>query len=255
MTVVAMLVVASTASTASAPSFVFCSDVTYPPEEFFPEGSSKPAGSDIDIGTAVARRLGRKAEFANTGFDGIVAALLGKKCDAVISGMNVTPEREKQVSFVRYLAVGQSIMVKSGNPHGFRALADLGGHAVSVEVGTTNKANLDRESAKLKAAGKKSIDVVPFPKDTDAANALKTGKVDAYFGDSPVVAYYIGRDPKSFGFGGAPIDPIPVGIALRKHDTALRRLVQRAVDGMYADGTMGKILAKWKMSAFALEVK
>jgi polar amino acid transport system substrate-binding protein len=254
LSVVALLaVVVTTASGASKASFVFCSDVTYPPEEFFPEGSSKPAGSDIDIGAEVARRLGRKVEFANTGFDGIIAALLGKKCDAVISGMNVTPEREKQVAFVRYLAVGQSIMVRAGNPRGFATLSDLSGHAVSVEVGTTNKANLDRESRQLKAAGKKSIDVVAFPKDTDAANALKTGKVDAYFGDSPVVAYYIARDPKSFGFAGAPIDPIAVGIALRKQDTTLRRNVQRAVDGMYADGTMKRILAKWKMSAFALK--
>ena len=36
-----------------------------------------------------------------------------------------------------------------------------------------------------------------FPKDTDAAAALKTGRVDAYFGDSPVVAYYVTKD-KSF---------------------------------------------------------
>ena len=91
-----------------------------------------------------------------------------------------------------------------------------------------------------------------FPKDTDAAAALKTGRVDAYFGDSPVVAYYIGKD-KSFAFAGAPVNPIPVGIALRKSDTALKAGVRRAILRMYADGTMRRILAKWKMSATALK--
>jgi len=89
-------------------------------------------------------------------------------------------------------------------------------------------------------------------KDTDAAAALKTGKVDAYFGDAPVVAYYIARDPKSFAFGVNPVAPIPVGIALRKGDPLIPK-VRKAVAAMYADGTMQKILAKWKMSGTALK--
>jgi polar amino acid transport system substrate-binding protein len=234
---------------ASAGSLTFCSDITYPPEEFYQ--GTKPAGSDIDIGNEVAKRMGMTAKFANTGFDGIIAALEAKKCDAVISGMNDTPARRKQVNFVDYLSVGQSLMVRKGNPEKIRKLSDLSGKAVSVEVGTTNKDFLDAESKKLKAAGKKSIDVVTFPKDTDAANALKTNKVDAYFGDSPVVAYYIGRD-KSFAFAGAPVNPIPVGIAVRKGD-ALEGKIRGAVSTLYKNGTIKKILAKWKMSDFALQ--
>jgi len=37
-----------------------------------------------DIGTYIAQKMGVKARFDNTGFDGIIAALLAKKCDAVI---------------------------------------------------------------------------------------------------------------------------------------------------------------------------
>jgi polar amino acid transport system substrate-binding protein len=231
----------------NAGMLVFCSDISYPPEEFY-EGA-KPVGSDIDIGTEIARRMGVDAEFDNTGFDGIIPALLGKKCDAIISGMNDTPERQKQVAFVDYIEVGQSFMVKAGNPEGIKGIADLAGKSASVEVGTTNKDFLDEQSKKLP----KPIDVVTFPKDTDAANALKTGKVDAYFGDAPVVAYYIEKDPSSFTFGGSPINPIPVGIAIRKGDTELQTAVKSAVDAMYADGKMGKILARWKLSSSAMK--
>jgi polar amino acid transport system substrate-binding protein len=235
--------VAAAASTAS--KLVFCSDITYPPEEFYQ--GSKPVGSDIEIGTAIAKKLGRTAQFDNTGFDGIIAALEAKKCDLVISGMNDTAARRKQVDFVDYIRVGQSIMVKAGNPKHITTLPSLSGRSVAVEVGTTNKDFLDAASKKLK----KPIKVVPFPKDTDAANALKTGRVDAYFGDSPVVAYYIQKD-KSFAFAGAPINPIAVGIAVRKGDP-LKAQVQKIVTKMYADGSMKKILAKWKMSATALK--
>ncbi|HEU5278413.1 MAG TPA: ABC transporter substrate-binding protein [Gaiellaceae bacterium] len=239
------------AAISSAGKLAFCSDITYPPEEFY-EGS-KPVGSDIDIGTEIAKRMGVKAEFDNTGFDGIIPALLGKKCDAIISGMNDTPERRKQVFFVDYIKVGQSFMVKKGNPENITGIPSLAGKSASVEVGTTNKDFLDAESKKLQAQGKKRIDVVTFPKDTDAANALKTGKVDAYFGDAPVVAYYIEKDPASFAFGGKPVNPIPVGIAIRKGDTELQQAVQQAVDAMYADGTMKKILDKWQLGDTALK--
>jgi polar amino acid transport system substrate-binding protein len=235
------------ASIKSAGKLVFCSDITYPPEESYKAGTTTPEGSDIDIGNYIAKKMGVTATFDNTGFDGIIAALLAKKCDAIISGMNDTPERKKQVAFVDYLKVGQSFMVKSGNPENITGLASLAGKRASVETGTTNKDFLDAQSKTLQSQGKKAIKVVPFPKDTDAANALKTGKVDAYFGDAPVVAYYIEKDPKSFAIGGTPVNPISIGIAIRKGDTDLQAAVTQAIKDIYADGTMDKILVKWKL--------
>jgi polar amino acid transport system substrate-binding protein len=232
----------------SAGTLAFCSDITYPPEESYKAGTTTPEGSDIDIGSDIARRMGVKARFDNTGFDGIIAALLAKKCDAIISGMNDTPERRKQVAFVDYLKVGQSFMVRAGNPAHITGIESLAGKSASVETGTTNKDYLDAQSKKLQNQGKKAIKVVTFPKDTDAANALKTDKVDAYFGDAPVVAYYIEKDPKSFSIGGTPVNPIPIGIAIRKGDTELQSAVRKAVAAMYADGTMNTILVKWLLS-------
>ena len=248
-TAVAQSAVSSSARI-GATELVYCTDATYPPEEYYQ--GSKIVGSDIDIGTEIAKRLGMKASFKNTGFDAIIAALLGKKCDAVISGMNDTPDRRKQVAFVDYIRVGQAVMVKAGNPLHIKTMFDLSGRRVSVEVGTTNKDFLDAQNKLLKKKGKAAIEIVTFPKDTDAAIALKTGKTDAYFGDSPVVAYYIKKDPKSFGFGVNPVAPIPVGIAIRKGDPLIPK-VRKAVAAMYADGTMLKILKKWQMSGTALK--
>jgi polar amino acid transport system substrate-binding protein len=230
----------------SAGKIVFCTDATYPPEESIPTGSTNPIGSDIDIGSAVAAQMGVKASFKNTTFDSIIAALKAKKCDAVISGMNDTSDRRKQVDFVDYLKVGQSIMVKAGNPEHLTSLATLSGKSVSVESGTTNRDFLAAQSAKLVKAGKKAITIKTFPKDTDAASALKAGRVDAYFGDSPVAVFYVSKD-KAFQVGGSPISPIPIGIAIRKGDP-LKAATQNAMNAIYASGTMEKIVAKWGMT-------
>jgi polar amino acid transport system substrate-binding protein len=228
---------------AKAGKIVYCTDATYPPEESY--RGTKIVGSDIDIASEVAKLMGVKAEFKNTTFDGIIAALLAKKCDSVISGMNDTPKRRKAVDFVDYLKVGQSLLVKKGNPKHITSLTSLSGRTVAVESGTTNRDFLAAESAKLQKAGKKPISIKTFPKDTDAAAALKAGRVDAYFGDAPVAALYATQD-RSLVVAGSPIDPIPIGIAIRKGDP-LKAATQKAINMLYANGTIKKIVAKWGM--------
>lgn len=250
--IAALGVVAAVAAAAVTPppaikasgKIVFCTDATYPPEESL--NGTTFVGSDIDIANGVAAQMGVKASFKNTTFDSIIAALKTKKCDAIISGMNDTAQRRTQVNFTDYLKVGQSIMVKKGNPLHIAKLADLAGKSVSVESGTTDRDFLAAESTKLTKAGKKAIDIKTFPKDTDAAAALKAGRVDAYFGDSPVAVYYVDRD-KSFAIGGAPISPIAIGIATRKGDP-LGAATQKAINALYANGQMKKIVAKWGMT-------
>lgn len=234
----------------TAGQLVWCVDVSYPPEEFYAEDGTTAQGSDVDIANEIGARFGVKTQIDNTGFDGIIPALLAKKCDLIISGMNDTEERAKQVDFVDYLKVGQGLLVPAGNPKSIHTLDDLSGKAVAVQLGTTNKDALDAKNTELKAAGKAGIDIQTFEKDTDAFQQLALGRVDAFSTDSPVVAFYNSKPENKgkFEIGGTPIDPAPIGIAVRKEDTALKTAVQAAIDAMYADGTMESITDKWGMT-------
>jgi polar amino acid transport system substrate-binding protein len=236
----------------AAGKIVFCSDVTYPPEEYFK--GSKAIGSDIDIAAGVARSMGVTSQIKNTTFDSIIPALLVKKCDAIISGMNDTAARRKQVDFVDYLKVGQAISVKKGNPEHFTTFASLSGKRVSVESGTTNRDFLAAASKKLVKQGKKPITIVTFPKDTDAFAALVAGKVDAYYADAPPAAYYAKQNPTVVQVCCHPINPFPIGIAIRKGDP-LRAATRKAIALLYANGSMQKIVAKWGMSSAVVLLK
>jgi polar amino acid transport system substrate-binding protein len=236
----------------SAGKIVFCSDVTYPPEEYFK--GSKAIGSDIDIASGVAKLMGVTAQIKNTTFDSIIPALLAKKCDAVISGMNDTAARRKQVDFIDYLSVGQAITVKKGNPEHFSTFASLSGKRVSVESGTTNRQFLAAASKKLVKQGKKPITIVTFPKDTDAFAALVAGKVDAYYADAPPASYYAKQNPSVVQVCCHPINPFPIGIAIRKGDP-LRPATQKAIAALYASGTIKKIVDKWGMSSAVVLLK
>src|SRR2546422_737220 len=75
-------------------SFKYCSDPTFPPMESTTT-SGQPVGFDIDLAAAIAKLWKVKAKFVQTAFPGLLPALDSHKCNAVISGIFVTPDRPK----------------------------------------------------------------------------------------------------------------------------------------------------------------
>jgi len=234
----------------TAGKVVFCSDISYAPEEFYAADGTTAQGSDIDFANAIGKAWGVTVQVDNTPFDSIIPSLAAKKCDLIISGMNDTPKRAEQVDFVDYLKVGQGLLVPAGNPKGIKTLEDLAGKSVAVQLGTTNLDALTAASDALKAAGKQPIDIQTYEKDTVAFQQLGLGRVDAYSTDSPVVAYYnsLPDNAGKFEVGGTPIDPVAIGIAMRKDDAGMKAAVQAAIDAMYADGSIKSIVDHWGMT-------
>ena len=118
----------------------------------------------------------------------------------------------------------------------------------SVKEGrATNRDFLVATSKKLVSQGKKPITIVTFPKDTDAFAALVAGRVDAYYADAPPAAYYAKQNP-TVQVCCHPINPFPIGIAIRKGDP-LGPATKKAVAALYANGEIKKIVAKWGMAS------
>jgi polar amino acid transport system substrate-binding protein len=241
----------TTGAASSVPNpIVYCVDTTYPPMESIVNGSA--AGADIDIANAIAKQLGSTAKIQTTGFDVIIPALLHKKCNAIISSMTITPERSKSVHFTPYIDVGAFLMVKRGNPSNITTLATLSGKSAAVESSTTELAALQAENKVLQKKGKSPISIKIYPADTAAAQAILSGHVDAYFADAPPVLYYIRKTNGEFQTAGNQIETAPEGIATRKSDP-LGAQINNAVQALYLNHKMNKILAKWQAAQFALK--
>ncbi len=240
--------VATPPAVKAAGKITYCSDMTGPPLEFLDE-NTKPVGSDIDIGNDIAKRFGVKAEWKNIPFKGLVPALLAKECDAVISQLFDKPERRKVIDLVDYMNSSEALLVRAGNPHKIKGLEDLSGRKVAVENGTTIQDLLGEQSKKFTDAGKKPIEIVVFPKDTDALQQLQIGQADAYGTTLETGAYYMQKSPKTFEVAGPPFHQILVAIGTRKEDSALTAALEKAIAAMKADGTYLKILTKWGLEA------
>jgi len=229
---------------ASAGTIVYCSDMTGPPLEFLDQ-NTKPVGSDIDIGNEIAKRFGVKSEWKNIPFKGLVPALLAQQCDAVISQLFDKPERREVIDLVDYMNSSEALLVRAGNPLKIHSLDDLAGHKVAVENGTTIQELIEAQNKEFQAAGKKPADVVVYPKDTDALQALQIGQADVYGTTLETGAYYMGKSPNTFEVAGPPFHQILTAIGLRKNDEGMKDAVQMAVDEMKKDGTLLAILKKW----------
>ncbi len=247
---------------------LICSDLPYPPMEFF-DANGNPTGSDIEMGTEIANRLGLQVQIVNSVFDTIIAAVTSGKCDIIISDQNITADRQKQVSMIPYFQAGQSMLAPKGNPMNINAPTDLCGQSVAAESGTTEVDYLQGTGsykgsglpADCTKAGKKAPTVVVTQKDTDALQQLQANKVAVYFADTPVAAYYVVQHPDQFQLVGQVIEPAMVGISVPCGQadctnaplTPLGQAVQTALKSMMADGTYAKILDKWNLSSGAIK--
>jgi polar amino acid transport system substrate-binding protein len=240
--------VTASPSIARSGALVYCSDMTYPPEESIRQG--KPVGLDIDIASEVARQLGVQAHFKQVGFDGLIAALRAERCDAVVSGMTDNAERRHRVDFADYMRLGYSLVVAKGNPHHVAGLASLSGLRVAVQSGTSEKDALDVENKLFAKRGRDAIAIEVFEKDSDAAAALLTGHADVYFSDDLGVQRYLHAWAARVALAASGIQSAPIAIATRKGDR-LGVAVRRVIAQLYANGKMKAILAKWGLASFA----
>ena len=231
---------------------LICSDIPYAPQEFF-DDQGNPTGSDIEIGQEIGRRLGLQVEIVNSYFLSIIPALLGGKCDIIISAQNITADRKKQVDMITYFQAGQSFLVAKGNPQNIKTQQDLCGKAVAAETGTTEVDYLNGTgdylgqglSAQCTKAGHAKISVKTFDKDPDALLALRGGQVDAYFSDTPVASYAVALNPDAFELSGLTLGVAKEGISMAKDHPELKAAVQKALSQMVNDGTYLKILQKY----------
>src|SRR6478735_7050155 len=71
---------------------------TYAPFTYHDE-SGKLVGFDVEIGEAVAAKLGVKAEFVEGKWDGLIAGLDAKRYDTVINQVGITEARKQKYDF------------------------------------------------------------------------------------------------------------------------------------------------------------
>jgi polar amino acid transport system substrate-binding protein len=244
-----------------AGTLTVCSDTSYPPQEYL-DDNNKAIGSDIDLITAIAAKLGLKVEVKTTNFDTIIPALTGGTCDVIVSAQTITDERKVQVDMIPYFAAGQSFVVVKGNPQNIKSEDDLCGKTIAAQSGTIEADHVtgggsgyDKTtglSPKCVAAGKSPITLKTYTKDTDSLQALQSGIVAAHFTDEPVAGYEVVKGNGAFELAPFSLEKGSEGISVAKNHAGLRDAIKATLVAMINDGSYLEVLKKWGVESGAV---
>lgn len=225
----------------AAGKIVLGTSADYPPYEFHKvvDGKDTIVGWEMDMAQAVAQELGVKLEIKESAFDNLIADLMAKKVDIVISAMTINDDRKKSVDFSQpYWKAGQVVMTLKEKAATYKTDADFSGKTIAVQLGTTGE-----EEAK-KIAGAK---VKPMERFDAAVLDLLSGKADLVICD-----YTVG---KNYEKNNAKLQVIKElnseenGVVIRKGNKELVDAVNAALAKIKADGRLDQFVKKYEAEA------
>lgn len=232
-------------------TLTIAADASYAPNEF-KDANGNVIGMDPDLAEALGTTMGLDVKVVNAGFDSIIPGLAAGRYDLGMSSFTDTKDREKTVDFVTYFSAGTSFFVQADGGPTINGLADLCGHKVAVESGTTQQADAKKQSKKCTAAGKPKVNVLVFGDQSEANLALASGRADASMADSPVAAYQVKQSHGKFRLSGQPYGTAPYGIAIPKNN-GMAPVILSALKDLMQNGVYEQILKKWGIEAGAID--
>ena len=214
-------------------------DGTFAPHAM-PKMGGGVEGFNIDLMMEVGRQLGRKVEIMAAEFSGLIPAMNAKSIDFVGAPTTATPERAANLLVSEgYLNTYYQFLVPAGKPD-LKTLADLKGKTISSNKGSAYDKWLNDNAAQY------GFKTEAYPTNSDAVQAVLSGRADATLGGNTVSAYASLRNPGKLQLTSLVIDQGLVWSAVfRKDDTAMRNAVDMALECLKKDGTIAKLSEKW----------
>jgi polar amino acid transport system substrate-binding protein len=211
-----------------------------PPMSYIDE-QGKWVGFDVDLGNAIAARMGVKVDRVVVNNKTRIAFLANRQIDMALSNISRTRSREEQVDFADppYLFTAKIFYAKKG---AFKSIGELGGKRIGVNQGSNAFTAAPQELAKY---SKQAPVLVSFQKNAESFLALKQGKIDAFTQDSPIIAAVAGSEGVNFEAVGSGYSPGLYAIGVPQDDSRWRHAVSMALQDLIRDGTYEKLYQHW----------
>ncbi|UVC10311.1 amino acid ABC transporter substrate-binding protein [Rhizobium sp. TH2] len=208
---------------------------TYAPFTFHdPDG--KLVGFDVEIGEAVAEKLGVKAEFLEGKWDGLIAGLDATRYDVVVNQVGITDQRKQKYDFSEPYIASKAVLIVRADDDGIKGFADL--------KGKKSAQSLTSSFGKLaEASGAELVGTDGFDQ---AIQLVLTGRADATINDSLSFLDFKKHKPDApVKIAAEQADADYSGIIFRKGDADLKAAIDKALVDIKADGTYQKIADKY----------
>ena len=198
-------------------------------------------GFDVDLAQALAGAMNVKLEIVEFPFGDLLAALLDGKADMVISGMTITPQRTRQVSFVGpYTLSGKSMLTTARIKEVVKDTAEFNNPEIRV-VALKNSTSESFVQRNLPEAFLHTI-----PNYNEGIQMLLTGRIDAMVADIPILKLSMLRYPDAgLSIIEPPLSIEPIGIAIPLNDGQFENLMRNYLTTFEKTGLTARLQQKW----------
>lgn len=203
----------------------------FPPFENLEGG--QVVGIEVEILEKICNELGIEFVLEQINFDAVLTGVQSGKYDCGMSGISVTPKREKNTLFtIPYCLAAQCIVVRADST--IATKADLAGKKISVQTGTTAAEFCSGEGYALSQ----------FEANQDAKLALTQGKVDAWVVDDLTAAELCkGDDSVKILPESMTTEPYAFAFAFGSEDLVAE--IDKILEKLIADGTIAALFEKY----------
>jgi PAS domain S-box-containing protein len=231
----ALRVAAQASLTPTRRPLIFLADEDYPPLSYVEDGAV--TGIDVEIARSLSRRLDRDVRIEATDWRTAQERVLRGDGDGLLT-MSITQERRAQYDFSDPIINHEfGFFVRTGDPK-VNSFVDLSGRKVGVTSGGIPRRLL---------AASSNANLVLVPNYGAGFAKLAAGELDAVAADVWVGAYTIEqRGLGNIVRSGPVFATLQGSIAVAKGNEALVTDINRALDALRADGTIDRVLAKWR---------
>ncbi|MGI4860416.1 MAG: ABC transporter substrate-binding protein [Janthinobacterium lividum] len=214
-----------------------------PPSAFLDVQTKTMQGVMPDVMNEIAKREGLDIAFDTMPFSALVQSVVSGKIDIIVAAMKPTPRREEVVAFAApVFSFGETVVLPDSDRTKYRHASDMKGKVLGLPAGTTYT------EAISKLGGFKEIKY--YESSGDGVMDLSHGRIDAFFGDAPILNWMAEHGQLHGMHVDADYVPIQVGgvaIAVRKGNQPLLDKINAGIASMKADGTLQKTLLKWHL--------
>jgi len=212
-------------------------EVGYPPMEYYGSDGKTPMGFDVDMGKAIAEKLGLTAQFVDVAWDGIFAGVDTKRYDAIMSSVTITDERLAKHNFSKpYIVNTLAMVLLKDSAVTARTPQECEGLNVAFQADTTADFYMqDLEAEGFKYSPRR------YEKVMSCFDELRLGRVDVIITDLPVAIDYINMENSPFVVVWENPEPEIFGICMLKGNDALTDAINNALEELFDEGTMSII--------------
>ena len=227
---------------------MYC-NANFPPYEYL--DGTEVAGVDVEIGRAIAKKLGVELEIKNTAFEGIVAAIASGNGDMAITGMTITDERKEKVNFSNpYINSVQYLIVKSDSA--LETVEGLAGKKVAAVLGYTGSLILGDEISEGVLMDT-DTQLNDYNSAGDATLALTTGKADAVIMDEMVAKSIVAKDSSlkavKLTYEDGSDTAEEYGVAIQKDKEDLLKIINEVVDDLVKNNKIEEFMNQHVLQA------